>query len=322
MTPRWLALLALVAGCGKPLATGGYKPPYVTLHGEIASTLTTTPAHVLVALLWQNDGAGANYAVQLLSVSPQFPVRFSVDVDELPPPSVMHAIAPADARALGIDPAMRFAFGTLIVFADDGDGKFDIVDPSRMTSPDRVLAAASDLDVFYLGRGAPAPSELVGIVPTAPGFSFVSEPSQRDPLPGECGKFTSRGHLTSLCEPQPASLPQPFDAASTIALTLVDDPLLQRYGCATFLGPLDYADWRKPGAGSVCDGGACPFCQGYQCPLDLPPAGVRASCNADGTAYVYKTCSDDPSLCGTRFCHYGHGERQATDPIPAGWPCP
>jgi hypothetical protein len=317
--------LVFIAGCDA-LAPGDYQPAYFSLTGTIVgATNVTTPRDVRIALLWQNDhSGGSNYAVQVVSVEASFPADFRLDVAKLPPPDVLYALSPADASLFGglIDSNIRWAVGWVVVYADDnGNGQLDVVAPGE-TPRDRVLAVASDVDLFYLASGQPAPLELAGIFPVQSGFSLVREPPRRDPLPGECGGFDSFGHWADLCDARSDTLPGPIAAEHAMDLTLVDDAALGRFACSTFWGPFEYPDFTRATAGQICDGGACPYCRGYACPLDLPPAGVTVRCNGDGTAYVYKTCSDEPSLCGTRFCHFGHGERQPQDPLPPGWPCP
>ncbi len=316
---------ALVAACD-PLATGSFAPPFITIHGVIdGSTATATPGKVHVALLWQNDQQpGMSYAEQPVDVLAQFPAAFSVDVAARPRPQVIDFLPPSTAAGLGVDAAMRWSVATLVVYEDDGDGKLDIVGPNDPPSPDRVLAAATDFDLWALSAGRPAAADLVGIFPVVPGFSLVAEPPYRDPLPGECGRFTAEGHFSDLCGPVLTADPRVVDAPSFDEhLTLTDDAdgRLRGFACDAYWGPLDYADYLQDPT-NVCDGGACRFCRGYQCPLDLPQPGDAVTCAADKLSYVYKRCSDDASLCGTRFCHYGHGELQPTDPVPAGWPCP
>ena len=315
-----VGLVAAAAACD-PLATGSFKPPYVTINGVIdGSTAAATPSDVRVALLWQSDRKGQNnFAVQLADVLAHFPASFSVDVTELPPAEVIDSL---ETPLPGIDPAMHWSVGTLVVYADDGDRTFTVTGPNDPSSNDRVLAATTDLDLFWLLSGQPAPADLVGIFPIAPGFSFVAEPPLRDPKPGECGRFTAQGHYSDLCGPVQDTLPQPLDPQSFVEhLTLVDDPRLQGFTCSTFQGPNEKPDYLLDPT-NVCDGGVCKFCRGYQCPPDLPPPGVTPSCASDKLSYVYKTCVDDAALCGTRFCHYGHGERLAADPPPSDWPCP
>jgi len=325
MKKPWCALgLVLTTAACDPLATGSFAPPYVTISGEIdGTTATVMPKNVHISVLWQNDTTpGSNYATQPIDVLLEGLTSFSVPITEKPKAPVLDTLPPDTAIGLGLDPKMSWAVGTLVVFADlDEDGRFTVTAPGEEHSKDLVLGA--DLDIFYLGSGNPAPSDLVGIFPITTGFSLVREPPQKDPHPGDCGWFTSQGHYTDLCQPNPTSVPLQLEGY-TEHMTLVDDSRLQGYTCSAYWGPFDYPDFYRPGSGQICDGGACPFCRGYQCPLDLPPPGVPVKCADDGLglSYVYKTCVDDPDLCGTRFCHYGHGERQAGDPVPAGWPCP
>ncbi|MGZ3440255.1 MAG: hypothetical protein ACXVDD_12100, partial [Polyangia bacterium] len=157
--------------------------------------------------------------------------------------------------------------------------------------------------------------------PVTTGFSLVRSPPPRDPLPGECGSFDAFGHYSALC-PNVDVLPTLADPATLDEpLTLVDSSDLQKFTCASFWGPGDFPDWDRAGPGEICDGGGCKYCRGYQCPLDLPAAGDPLTCSSDKLSYVFKHCIEESTLCGTRFCHFGHGERLAADPPPAGWPC-
>jgi hypothetical protein len=319
-----LGLVAATTAACDPLATGDFKPAFVSVHGFIdGSTATATPAHVRVALMWQNDQTpGQNYADQLVDVVAQFPAAFTVDLNLRPRAQVIDSLQPSTAIAEGVDPAMRWSVATLVVYEDDGDGKLDVVGPNDPPSADRVLAAATNFDVWALSAGRPAPPPFIGIFPVAPAFSLVAEPPPRDPRPGECGRFTTQGHFSDLCGPMFDADPTLIDPTSFEEhLTLVDDPRLSGYTCNAYLGPGDFPDYLVDPT-NICDGGACRFCRGFQCPLDLPQAGDPVTCSADKLSYVYKRCSDDPSLCNTRFCHFGHGELQAGDPVPPGWPCP
>lgn len=333
MKPRLLLVLvgALVvlpawAGCGQPLAKGDFRPPYVTLSGSIVASQLAQPADVRVALLWLNEKRNvAGSSQQAVSVSAQFPVRFDIGIDALPPLEVVHAFpAGSVSPSAGVDPALRWAVGTLVVYVDgNSNGKLDVVGPTDAPSPDRVVAATDGYAILDLVSGRPAPLEFADLFPAAPGFSLVALPHRRDPTWGECDRFDAHGHFSDLCRVQTDGSPQLLDVAATnIELTLADDALLQRYACNAFWGPLEYADFDLPGSRS-CDGGSCPFCRGYQCPLDLPRlASTVVSCRPDGDAYLFKECQSDAALCGTRVCHFGHGLVQAGDPRPPGWPCP
>lgn len=322
-----LVYLACAAAACDPIATGSFKPPFVTISGVIdGSTATATPSHVRVALFWQNDQTpGQSYADQLVDVIAEFPADFRVPLTDRPKSQVVDSLPPAAATGAGLDPEMRWSVATLVVYQDDGNGTLDVVGPNDPPSADRVLAAATNFDVWALSGGRPAPSSLIGIFPVVPGFSLVAEPPQRDPLPGECGRFTAQGHFSDLCGPKIDSDPQLIDPTTFEEhLSLVDDPHLQGYTCNAFLGPLEFADFTFASPTDVCDGGACTYCRGFQCPLDLPPADADwVHCSADKLSYVYRRCRNDPSLCNTTICHFGHGELQAGDPIPPGWPtCP
>jgi len=322
------ALLALW-GCGDPIASGSFRPAYVTISGRMTSD-TLSAANLYVALLWQSDhGAGVSYMAQQVAVRSDIEqLVFQLDVTELPPAAAIHALPPADAF-LGIDGGMRWAVGTLIVYADDnGNGQLDLVDSAGERSPDRILAATdgfgdnADLRLFYLADGKPADPLWTGEFPVAPGFSLAREPRACDPAPGECGGFDGDSHWTDSCEPLPLE-GETLPSGTFVQLKLVASDDLQRYACRSFWGPLDNADWYLIPREQIGDGPEFAYCVGTHCPLDLPPDGLADACSADGTAYVYKRCSDDATRCGTRFCHFGHGERRLEDPIPPGWPtCP
>jgi hypothetical protein len=323
-----VALLTL-AGCGDPLASGAFRPPYVTVSGRMTSD-TPSAGNLYVALLWENDhGDGVNYVAQQVAVrSDVDQLAFRLDVSELPPAAAIHALPPGDPF-FGIDPELRWAVGTLIVYADDnGNGQLDFVDAAGELSPDRVLAAAdgygdnADLRIFYLADGRPADPLWTGDFPVAPGFSLARSPRACDPAPGDCGGFAGEQHWADAC----AAIPphgESLEPGSFVQLKLVEAADLQRYACRSFWGPLDYADWSLLTRAQIGDGPQFAYCVGTHCPLDTPPDGQADACSTDGTAYVYKRCRDDADRCGTRFCHFGHGERRVEDPIPAGWPtCP
>jgi hypothetical protein len=320
-----VGLVAAIAACD-PLATGTFKPPFVTINGTIAQS-PTMPAQIAdgstirVALLWQNDLApGTNYSEQLVDVTAHFPARFSVDIAARPKSEVVDSVPPDAVSQLPIDPNMRWATATLVVYSDDdGSGKLTIVQSG--TSRDRVLGFTDDLDLFFLDAGKPAPADLIGFFPITTGFSLVRTPPFHEPQPGECGRFTSLGHFSDLC-PNIDAVPTLVDPATLDEpLTLVDDAELQKFTCASFWGAREFPDWINAAASDICDGGVCRFCRGFQCPLELPAAGDPLTCSSDKLSYVFKHCVDDSTLCGTRFCHFGHGERLAADPPPAGWPC-
>src|SRR5438132_8080493 len=207
LRPLAVASLMLAAACGDPLATGGYRPAFIKIKGTISSSnVAVLPANVAVALLWQTDRTGMNYTAQQVTVNAEFPAIFTLEVNEAPKPQAVHSVPPG-AMVEGVDPEMRWAPGTLVVYADDDNsGDLDIVAPG-ISSHDRILGAATDLDIFYLAAGKPAPAKFIGVFPIAPGFSLAREPPRRDPKPGECGGFTAQDHWTELCSAMSDSLP-------------------------------------------------------------------------------------------------------------------
>jgi hypothetical protein len=277
--------------------------------------------------LWFDErSTHSSYAEQSVDVKPGV-TDVELGITALPPPAVLHRLRPDEAQMYGLDPALQWADGTLVAYLDgNANGQLDMRPTLDAPSPDQIVGAATDIDVLYLAAGQPPQDPaFLGVLPTVPGFSLVREPPVPSlPMPGQCGSFDATGHKTELCQPLPSSAPLLLGATDVVALTLQSD-FDPRWSCSTFLSPLDYPDWSLADPSAICDGGVCPFCAGYQCPPDLPPAGLDPrdfACSSDGLAYVYRTCHDEPSLCGTTICHYGHGERLAGDPAPAGWPCP
>lgn len=309
-----LALVAAAgAGCGRGLATPDYDAPFATVSGTVSIPPGVAPGNLQIALLWIGFG-DSGQVQQAASVRADALGTFSLDVTALPPP---------DATSGTTD--VVFAQGAIVAYDDlDGDGRLD-VEPIGTPSRDRVVGKSYDTRAFFLVAGAPAPLSN-GFQPAARGFSLVHL-AQVPPAPGSCAHLDAGGALVAdpcmFALDDPATLPLPGD----ITVELRDDPHLAGYACTNFWGSEDWPDWfsqwnqTSPLEASLCRGDGCD-CVGSGCALDLPTPGAAVTCAADGTSYTYVTCVDDPSLCGTRFCHYGHGERRAGDAVPAGWPCP
>lgn len=317
------------SGCGDPLASGDYAPPYVTLAGNVTGQPPSSATKMVV--LWRNDFRDSLSFAGQLGVYHADLGTFTLGLNALPPAPAVNGTSAVILGGSDLDPKMRFAFATLLVFEDgNGNGQLDLVDSAAERSPDRVLGVSSGADLFLLLQGRPAAAaEWLDLFPTTSGFSLVQPAAQLDPTFGQCGFYDSRGrHETVPCQP----LPDPAHPAQLLPLTqpiTIDLPsdeaaqnALQGYACRNFWGAQEYADLRLLPLSQICnDPTICSYCTGEDCPLDVPPAGATVSCNADGTEYVYKTCTPDPTRCNTTFCHYGHGERLATDPPPVGWPC-
>src|SRR5262249_3728199 len=138
--PRRCLLFAAVllgAGCGSA-AGRDYSPPFVTFFGGVTSPEVQTPADVRVALVLGKREPEGNVlrAGQELAVKAEFPVRFRLEVNSLPPAEVMNW------RSVNgqLDPSFRYATGTLIVYEDvNGNGALDLLSSDAQSSVDRVL---------------------------------------------------------------------------------------------------------------------------------------------------------------------------------------
>jgi hypothetical protein len=272
-----------------------------------------------------NAQTGYNHASAVLEEQVEGPMSFVVGVNTKPPAAAILGIPSNTQPPQDVDPAIRWAVATLIVYDDrNHNNMLDLVAPG-LSSPDRILGAASEYDLFFLAQGRFAPADQLGNYPTATGFSLVHEPAWRDPKPYDCDDVNGDQIYTYQCEQQQGAA-GPLDlGTSSVQVTLTNSDPLQRYACQSFFGDHDYPDWLVDSA---------PSCFGTQCALDLPPAGLPRlcsgdvqpeylCCSGDGLAYAYKTnCTKRMELCGNNVCHFGHGARVATAPVPAGWPCP
>jgi len=305
--------LTCAVGCGRGLATSSYDQPFGTVRGTLSIPPAMATGNLRIALLWLGFGSAAGQVEQAVSVSADSLTTFRLDVTSLPPPDTLWGT-----------PDRSYAQGAIVAYDDaDGDGRLDI-EPPGVPSRDRVLGKSYTTRVFFLGGGAPAPVST-GFEPAARGLSLVHF-EQRAPALGSCahddgGALVEDPCMFELVDPSPIALP------GDVVVELRDDPHLAGYACENFWGSEDWPDWFSqwnqwsPLAGTLCRGDGCD-CVGSGCALDVPPPGATVDCAADAASYTYVTCVDDPDLCGTRFCHYGHGERRAQDPAPAGWPCP
>jgi hypothetical protein len=118
--------------------------------------------------------------------------------------------------------------------------------------------------------------------------------------------------------------------ADPFTITVSSDPRLQAYACSGYWGtssektdewPDDTPGWNAPELRRQI----CPTCECKEnCGLDLPTPGrklaTKLRCDATKRAYYWKDCVSDPMLCGTVFCHYGHGELKEGEPVPPDWP--
>lgn len=308
-----LAVVAAVAGCGNGLATASYDTPFGTLRGTLSIPPGVAVGNLHIALVWLGFGDGAGQVEQAVSVRADSLTTFRIDVASLPPPDTIWG-----------SPSQQYAQGALVAYDDvDGDGRLD-VEPPGTPSRDRVIGKSYDTRVFFLAGGQPD-AVSTGFAPARRGLGLVHF-VQQAPAPGSCAHVEKGALVEDPCMFDLVD-PSPIDLPGDVTVELRDDPHLAGYACSNFWGSEDWPDWfsqwnqDSPLEATLCKGAGCD-CVGAGCALDLPTPGVPVTCAPDGTSYTYVACVDDPALCGTRFCHYGHGERLASQPIPAGWPCP
>jgi hypothetical protein len=304
--------LAVVAGCGNGLAVNNYTTPFGTIRGTLAIPPGWQVGNLHIALVWLGFGGGAGQVAQAVSVEADSLTTFRIDVTTLPPPSTIWQTTD-----------MSFSQGAIVAYDDvDGDGRLDVVAPPY-ESRDRVIGKSYDTRVFFLAEGNPD-AVSTGFAPARRGLSLAHF-DQQPPAPAGCAHDESGALVEDRCMFDLAD-PRTLDLPGGITVEVRDDPHLQGYACSNFWGSEDWPDWfsewnrASPLEAQLCSGDGCD-CIGVGCALDLPKPGVPVWCASDGTSYTYTTCVDDPRLCGTRFCHYGHGERHAGDASPAGWPC-
>jgi hypothetical protein len=327
---------------GSGVEQGNYKPTLGTLEGQVrlGANVNVPDAPIRVALLWtsnftQSLGGFPEVVAQELGLSSTFPTNFRIDLTQPPPASTTITVGDyldADTiKTLGVDPKLTYAQGHLIVYADtNNNGKLDLTESVTTPSPDTVIGSADDYAIYYVtaGKAGPATSSFgasnVGLFPIASGLSVVSGMTNTDPAPGDCDYLDDNGVVNLFaCLNGPAG-PTAVAAGASIPITLSNDPSLQNFACVTYPGSGDWSDVLANPA-LYCDStsyvAGC-SCQGTDCPLDLPPAGVKATCSDDNTSYVYKACKTDAQYCGAEVCHFGTGAIAPGATPPSGWPCP
>lgn len=278
--------LGLCVGCGQA-AGPHFNPPFATLFGVITSSSVPTPSEVRVALVWRKRDPDGNIlrVAQELAVRADFPVRFRLDIDTLPPSDAINIGTNADGS---MDPTFHYATGSLIIYEDvNGNGTLDLLPTDAVGTIDRVLGIPEHLSVFYVESSLPRPS-----AGAQKGFNLRHEPSIVDPQPG-----------ASTCSPVPVGVREYLPLSSEIRVALDADPELSREMCARTT--------------PTPDGG----CVGSSCSSIPVPPGALVTCNGDGTSYMYKFCRPT-TLCASSSCDYGCGQRSPSDPVPPDWPCP
>jgi hypothetical protein len=167
---RKSALLLLlgtsIAACGD-LGDDSERPPLVTITGQLTQTSVATPApsNVRVAIIWSTSGDLKS--THDISVTPVFPSKFQLQLQDLPPAEAMRSTAtdvqpaptedlPGQSHTQSNDAHVSYAVGTIVAYEDlNGNGKLDLIRPD-VAPVDRVLGVNDGLTIVYVEGEPPA----------------------------------------------------------------------------------------------------------------------------------------------------------------------
>jgi hypothetical protein len=274
-----IALACVTGACGGFAEDRGEPSVLVTLEGEMSNPKNVEAPELRVALVW----TGGTYNVaQDLEVVPRFPVRYTLQIDRLPP---------EDAFLTGgeVPPGARVAVGSVVGYVDqNGNARLDMVDIGAESYVDRLVAANSDLLIAYVE----ATDEALDIVEARTGI--------RPP----------RGF--SLYQPteEVGTLPIFLPIEAGYNLELDPDPRLNAMMCRSGADDLPSGS-----GGPVRDHDEQPA--SYPSPDD-----PNLTCGPGGTTYTIQSCEEpEVGPCRATFTRCVYDIWRRPEPIPAGWPC-
>jgi hypothetical protein len=163
-------LASLTGACGGFSENPDEPAVLATVEGEITNPNGQEPPQNLrVALIW--SGRQFNVAHEL-EVVPEFPARFSLQIDQLPPEGAM-----AGSEVLErIPPGMRAAFGTVVGYVDrNQNARLDMVETGAESYIDELVATNTELSILYIEATDAALAEFEqshGMRPPR-GFNFL-----------------------------------------------------------------------------------------------------------------------------------------------------
>jgi hypothetical protein len=278
-----IALLgSLLSACGGFSDDPGKPSVLATVKGEISNPNSVeAPNSLRVALVW----TGIQYNVaQELEVVPQFPARFSLQIDQLP---AENALVDSEDEEL-IPPGMRVAFGTVVGYVDENQNtRLDMVEVGAEHYVDQLVATNREIAIVYVEATDAALAEFeqaTGLRPPR-GFGFI----RRGP------------------DVQSTTFPP---LSEDFELFLDSDPMLNELMCGSNIGK-----------GSGAGGSGVSYPEGR--PAVYPsPSDPNLNCQAGGASYQIGTCevrSQGACRGSVTFCRYV--EWQRPDPVPPDWPC-
>ncbi|MBK7863952.1 MAG: hypothetical protein IPJ65_36160 [Archangiaceae bacterium] len=216
----------LLAACGTGAPAPDYDPPLLTLRGVLTQSGSVNASDARVALVWRRPASSLMLlyggTAQQVSIRPEFPLRFELELHRLPPREAMAEVFEG----------VRAAVGTVLVYADDNsNGALDLLDPGAKTSDaiDHVLGTPADTTLLYVESDSDPTSSS--------GFHLLRRPTQVPPYdPGSFDELRLQA-------------PQLLPTDTVFDVPLTADPQLATEMCVG-LG--------EPDPNGVVCAGACP----------------------------------------------------------------
>jgi hypothetical protein len=142
VTSAFLLAASACASDGDDLFT---TSALVTIHGEIRNPQSlASPTSLRLALVW----AGARFNVaRELSAASEFPARFELEIEELPPDDVWHS----SATHPEVPEGLRFAYASVLGYEDvNANEQLDLVDATATEFIDRIVATNETRIIVYV----------------------------------------------------------------------------------------------------------------------------------------------------------------------------
>lgn len=288
----------LIAGCGDVFDPDQHGTPLWTIQCKVNDLENaTTPAHMRVAFIWSRTPGGGHVTIgdrgkmvmagmariaQDLSLVPQFPASFTIDLFDMPPETAMHPGEEFRQEWAGLD----VAYAELVVYDDlNENGKLDMLPADAGETLDVIIGPREEYE-FWLFRGDTA-GVLMNDLKVEPGLNVFLPP---DFLLDEQG--------------QPEMSFEDWLEDPVLPITLVDDPDKQFLMCQD---PVDYhMDLLK-----VIHCAQIPEGVEVDCSADgYKYTTTYTECHQDGVCGAIECTSvlDDCRI-------------SIRDPLPENWPC-